>query len=45
MHHDDHDDDEYKYDYDHVEIDHDSDNKDIKGDDFNPVENRQTASV
>ena len=38
MHHDDHDDDEYKYDYDHVEIDHDSDNKDIKGDDFNPVE-------
>jgi len=38
VHHDDHDDDEYKYDYDHVEIDHDSDNKDIMGDDFNPVE-------
>jgi len=30
--------DEYKYDYDHVEIDHDSDNKEIKGHDFNPVE-------
>ena len=30
--------DEYRYDYDHVEIDHDSDNKDIKGHDFNPVE-------
>ena len=30
--------DEYRYDYDHVEIDHDSDNKEIKGHDFNPVE-------
>ncbi len=30
--------DEYKYDYDHTEIDHDSDNKEIKGHDFNPVE-------
>ncbi len=30
--------DEYKYDYDHVEIDHDSDEKEIKGHDFNPVE-------
>ena len=37
MHHE-HDEDEYKYDYDHVEIDHDSDNKEIKGHDFNPVE-------
>ena len=30
--------DEYRYDYDHVEIDHDSDNREIKGHDFNPVE-------
>ena len=30
--------DEYRYDYDHVEIDHDSDEKEIKGHDFNPVE-------
>lgn len=30
--------DEYKYDYDHTEIDHDSDNREIKGHDFNPVE-------
>ncbi len=29
---------EYRYDYDHVEIDHDSDEKEIKGHDFNPVE-------
>lgn len=32
------DNDEYKLDYDHVEIDHDSDEKEIKGHDFNPVE-------
>lgn len=30
--------DEYRLDYDHVEIDHDQDNKEIKGHDFNPVE-------
>ena len=30
--------DEYKYDYDHTEIDHDQDGRDIKGHDFNPVE-------
>lgn len=30
--------DEYRLDYDHTEIDHDSDNREIKGHDFNPVE-------
>lgn len=30
--------DEYRYDYDHTEIDHDSDDREIKGHDFNPVE-------
>ncbi len=36
--HDDHEEEDYRLDYDHVEIDHDSDNKEIKGHDFNPVE-------
>jgi hypothetical protein len=30
--------DEYRLDYDHTEIDHDQDNREIKGHDFNPVE-------